>query len=144
MITSEPATATETFHVAREVRRACTTLPDASMTDDWVGFCTKKMLFGSNRKASSQINSSRSFRPLRPRSKTSTAASIGQIPVRPLVVSVCCLLWCFRPFGLFSRILPCWFLIRVLEGSPSLLVVLITGVILFDSKLSAALAANRG
>ena len=38
---------------------------------------------------------------------------------------VCCLLWCFRPFGLFSRILPCWFLRRVLEGSPSLLVVLI-------------------
>ena len=108
------------------------------MTDDWVGFCTKKMLFGSNRKASSQIKSSRSFRPLRPRSKTSTAASIGQIPVRPLVVSVCCLLWCFRSFGLFSRILPCWFLRRVLEGSPSLLVVLI------NCKLSFALAANRG
>ena len=101
------------------------TSSSSSMTDDWMGFCTMKTLFGSNRKASSQMNSSRSFRPLRPRSKTSTAASIGQIPVRPLVVSVCCLLWCFRPFGLFSRILPCWFLRRVLEGSPSLLVVLI-------------------
>ena len=47
------------------------------------------------------------------------AASIGQIPV-----FLCCLGLLLTPL-LVTCILPCWFLRRVYEGSPSLLVVLI-------------------
>ncbi len=47
------------------------------------------------------------------------AASIGQIPV-----FLCCLGLLLTPL-LVTWILPCWFLRRVIEGSPSLLVVLI-------------------
>ena len=87
--------------------RGMTSLHDSARCEhDWVGFCTKEMLCGSNRKASSQIDSSRSFRPLLPRSKTSTAASIGQIPVPPCCLGV--LLAVVLPaVCLFSRILPC-------------------------------------
>ena len=50
------------------------------------------------------------------------AASIGQIPV-----FLCCLGLLLTPL-LVTWILPCWFLRRVVEGSPSFLVVLISAL----------------
>ena len=94
------------------------------MTDDWVGFCTKKLLFGSNRKASSQIKSSRSFRPLRPRSKTSHSRLDWPNPRAPLLSRCVACCGASGRLPVFSNLAVLIFR-RVCEGSPSLLVVLI-------------------
>ena len=92
---------------------------------DWVGFCTKEMLCGSNRKASSQINSSRSFRPLRPRSKTSHSRLDWPNPRAPLLSRCVACCGASGRLPVFSNLAVLIFR-RVCEGSPSLLVVLIT------------------
>ena len=66
------------------------------------------------------------------------AASIGQIPV-----FLCCLGLLLTPL-LVTWILPCWFLRRVIEGSPGLLVVLIRAATLCGDPLSILLWKQDG
>ena len=102
-----------------------TSLHDSARCEhDWVGFCTKEMLCGSNRKASSQINSSRSFRPLRPRSRTSHSRLDWPNPRAPLLSRCVACCGASGRLPVFSNLAVLIFR-RVCEGSPSLLVVLI-------------------
>ena len=120
MITSDPAT--ETFHVAREVWRACTTLPDASMTG-WAS-APRKCYVARIARPAPRLTARGLFGPCDLARRLPTAASIGQIPVPPCCLGV--LLALVLPaVCLFSPILPCRFPRIVFEGSPSLLVVLI-------------------
>ena len=128
MKTPEPAT--ETFYVARA--GIMTGLYDSARCEHgWVGICIKEMQFGSNRKASSQINSSRSFRPLRPRSKTSHNRLNWPNPRAPLLsrCAACC--GASSRLPVFSNLAVLIFR-RVSEGSTSLLVVLIIAVRLYS------------